>query len=181
MLGRRLASTFAVVIWLIFLFFLSIPIREDIAHTYYHHLPSTEYLSVLTTQFALPILGSNEVLNPEHSIRFYIVLGSHLGGSTYDFSLFLENKRTTNSPRVSLLRMVVLPSGYLRALPTRRIRFGAPIPLSLRRSYVSFGNWNSSWCDRNHRDGWSQSSCGSNWPFFENRCIHDRTHGRRLV
>lgn len=75
MLGRRLASTFAVVIWLIFLFFLSIPIREDIAHTYYHHLPSTEYLSVLTTQFALPILGSNEVLNPEHSIRFYLFWG----------------------------------------------------------------------------------------------------------
>jgi hypothetical protein len=75
MLGRRLVSTITIVLWLVFLFFLSIPIREQIAHTYHHLLPSPEHLHVITKDYSLAILGSGDYLNPDHGFLFYIFWG----------------------------------------------------------------------------------------------------------
>ena len=75
MLGRRLVSTAIIAIWLVLLFFLSIPIREQIAHTYHHILTSPEYLNVITKDYSLQILGSGDYLKPDHGFLFYIFWG----------------------------------------------------------------------------------------------------------
>ena len=75
MLGRRLVSTAIVAIWLVLLFFLSIPIREQFSHTYHHFLTSPEHLNVITKDYSLQILGSGDYLKSDHGFLFYIFWG----------------------------------------------------------------------------------------------------------
>ena len=75
MLGRRLVSTAIIAVWLVFLFFLSIPIREEIAHTYHHFLSSPEHLNNITKDYALQVIGSGDYLNTDNSILFYLFWG----------------------------------------------------------------------------------------------------------
>ena len=75
MLGRRLVSTAIIAVWLVLLFFVSIPIREEIAYTYQHLLGSPEHLSVITKDYALSILGAGVFQDQHHSFLFYICWG----------------------------------------------------------------------------------------------------------
>ena len=75
MLGRRLVSTAIIAMWFVLLFFLSIPIREQVAHTYHHFLSSPEHLNVITKDYSLQILGSGDYLEPDHDFLFYIFWG----------------------------------------------------------------------------------------------------------
>ncbi len=75
MLGRRLVATAIIAIWIVLLFFLSVPIREEIAHTYHHFLNSSEDLNILTKDYSLQILGSGDYLNSDNSFLFYFFWG----------------------------------------------------------------------------------------------------------
>ena len=80
MLNRRSFSTIIIAIWLILLFFLSVPIREDISHTYHIIIASSgigspENLPALTREYSLRILGSGNHLASNTNIFFYLFWG----------------------------------------------------------------------------------------------------------
>jgi hypothetical protein len=72
MLGRRLISTGIIVLWLVFLFLLSTPIREDISHSYRHLVGSSAELPSLTKAYSLRILGAGNYLSSNKDRFFYL-------------------------------------------------------------------------------------------------------------
>jgi hypothetical protein len=75
MIGRRLMSTGIVTLWLIFLFLLSIPIREDISHFYHYLIGSTTELPALTKAYSMRILGAGNYLASNKDGFFYLFWG----------------------------------------------------------------------------------------------------------
>ena len=80
MMNRRLVSTIIITLWLIFLFFLSVPIREEISCTYHTIIASSKFnslgsLPTLTKEYTLRILGSGNLLVSNTDIFFYLFWG----------------------------------------------------------------------------------------------------------
>ena len=75
MLTRRLISTAIVALWLVFLFLLSIPVREDISHSYRHLIGSSQQLPTLTKSYSLRILSSGDRLSTNRDGFFYLFWG----------------------------------------------------------------------------------------------------------
>ena len=75
MIGKRLISTAIVTVWLIFVFLLSIPIREDIAHFYHHLIGSATELPTLTKAYSLRVLGTGNYLAYNKDFFFYLFWG----------------------------------------------------------------------------------------------------------
>ncbi len=72
MLARRVISSGIIALWLIFLFFVSVPIREEIAHHYYHQIDISAELPLLTKCFSLRILGTGDYLSSNGDVFFYL-------------------------------------------------------------------------------------------------------------
>ena len=75
MLGRRLISTAIVTLWLVFLLLLSVPIREDVAHSYHQLIGSAGELPSLTREYSLRILGMGNYLSANKDGFFYLFWG----------------------------------------------------------------------------------------------------------
>ena len=75
MLRRRLISTAIVTLWLVFLFLLSIPVREDISHSYHQLIGSGGDLPALTKEYSLRILGTGNYLSSNKHVFFYLFWG----------------------------------------------------------------------------------------------------------
>jgi hypothetical protein len=75
MLGRRLISTAIVTLWLVFLFMLSIPVRENVAHSYHQFIGSGGGLPALTKEYSLRILGTGDYLSANKDVFFYLFWG----------------------------------------------------------------------------------------------------------
>lgn len=75
MLVRRLISTGMVALWLVFLFLLSVPFREEFSHFYHHLIPSSMELPLLTKAYSLRILGTGNYLSANTDRFFYLFWG----------------------------------------------------------------------------------------------------------
>jgi len=75
MLLRRWISTAIIAIWLVFLFFLYVPIREDVARLAADLIDSSVELPLLTRDFTLRILGSGNDFSPHENSLFYLFWG----------------------------------------------------------------------------------------------------------
>ncbi len=75
MLRRRLISTAIITLWLVFLFLLSIPVREDISHSYHQFIGSEGDLPALTKEYSLRILGTGNYLSSNKDHLFYLFWG----------------------------------------------------------------------------------------------------------
>jgi hypothetical protein len=75
---RRAVLTFALLLWCGGLWFLSVPLRQDISHTYHHWLGELiggnahGTLPSLTLRVSMPILGNDRGLETGQSPLFYV-------------------------------------------------------------------------------------------------------------
>ena len=75
MLRRKILSTIIIAVWVVILFFLFIPIREEISHTYHHLVGASGELPLLTRAYSLEILGPGDYLDSEYSFVFFLFWG----------------------------------------------------------------------------------------------------------
>lgn len=77
MLTRRLVATAIVAIWLVLVYLVFLPIREDLSHTYHHIIDATTELPALTKDYSLRILGTGDYLSEgnERDWLFYLFWG----------------------------------------------------------------------------------------------------------
>lgn len=72
---RKVIASGFIAVWMVFLFFFSVPIREDVSRLAHHFIDSSAELPLLTRNFSMRILGAGDSFSSSGDSLFYFFWG----------------------------------------------------------------------------------------------------------